>query len=102
MIKREVYSSNGILPEGTPEGLLNAGTMVDGKWEPGFICYGAPIGSDQYVLAMLDEKLAEVKEEVKKMCVILKDERQALWTVLRSSISKKLYYWLSLKYPSLL
>ena len=36
------------------------------------------------------------------MCVILKDERQALWTVLRSSISKKLDYWLSLMYPSLM
>ena len=32
---------------------------------------------------------------------MLEDEHQSLWTVLRSSISQKLDYWLTLVYPSL-
>ena len=37
--------------------------MVDGKWEPGFICLGVPIGSDVYVLAIMEENLIELNEE---------------------------------------
>ena len=69
--KTEVFSWGGTLPAGTPHGLVNAGTVVAGVWEPGTICQ------------------------------LLEGERQSLWTVLRSSISQKLDYWLTLVYPTL-
>ena len=39
--------------------------------------------------------------EVDTVCEVLQGEHQSLWTVLRSSISQKLDYWLTLVYPSL-
>ena len=47
--KTEVFSWGGALPAGTPQGLINAGTLVAGVWEPGMICYGVPVGTDNYV-----------------------------------------------------
>ena len=98
--KTEVYSRDGVLPAGTPEGLVRAGGMIAGQWEPGMICYGVPVGSDCYVEFMLDKKVTEVAQEVGTICEVLESERQALWTVLRSSISQRLDYWLALVYPS--
>ena len=65
------------------------------------ICYGIPVGTDVYVQHKLDEKVAEVAGEVSTVCEVLQEEHQSLWTVLRSSISQKLDYWLTLVYPSL-
>ena len=64
------------------------------------ICYGIPVGTDCYVQHMLDTKVAEVAKEVDAVSLVLQEERQAMWTVLRSSISQKLDYWLTLVYPS--
>ena len=63
--------------------------------------YGVPVGTDNYVTHMLNEKVNELTYEVETICQVLEGERQALWTVLRSSISQKLDYWLTLVYPSL-
>ena len=98
--KTEVFSWDGGLPAGTPDGLVRAGQTVAGQWEPGMICYGVPIGTDSYVQHMLSEKVSEVAREVETVCEVLQEEHQALWTVLRSSISQKLDYWLTLVYPS--
>ena len=98
--KTEVFSWDGTLPAGIPAGLVRAGQVVDGQWEPGMICYGIPVGTDGYVLSKLNEKVSEVAAEVETVTEVLQDHHQALWTVLRSSISQKLDYWLSLVYPS--
>ena len=98
--KTEVFTWDGILPAGTPPGLVRAGEDVEGHWEPGMICYGIPIGSDMYVKLKLDEKVAELEGDVQTVCEVLQDEHQSLWTILRSSISQKLDYWLTLVYPS--
>ena len=98
--KTEVFSWDGNLPAGTPDGLVRAGQEVAGQWEPGMICYGVPVGTDNYVEQKLEEKISEVGSEVETVCEVLEEEHQALWTVLRSSISQKLDYWLTLVYPS--
>ena len=98
--KTEVFSWDGSLPAGTPDGLVRAGQEVAGQWEPGMICYGVPVGTDNYVEQKLEEKISEVVSEVETVCEVLEEEHQALWTVLRSSISQKLDYWLTLVYPS--
>ena len=99
--KTEVLSWDGSLRAGTPPGLVRAGETVDGQWEPGKICYGIPVGTDVYVQHKLDEKVTQVATEVDTVCEVLQEEHQSLWTVLRSSISQKLDYWLTLVYPSL-
>ncbi len=94
------YITDASLPVGTPEGLVRAGTIVDGSWEPGIICYGVPIGTDPYVTHMLSCKLEEIEQQEEQIHKVLEDEKQALWSVLRSSLSHKLDYWLTLCYPS--
>ena len=54
--KTEVFSWSGILPEGCTDGLTRAGLEIDGIFEPGFLCYGVPVGTDKYVEYMLSEK----------------------------------------------
>ena len=44
--------------------------------------------------------MTELTKETETICEVLQDERQALWAVLRSSISQKSDYWLTLVYPS--
>ena len=95
-----MFSWSGDLPVEIPPGLIRAGAMVAGQWEPGMICYGVPVGSDSYVHQKLHEKVVEVEVEVEEISQVLEGERQALWSVLRSPISQKFDYWLSLVYPS--
>ena len=38
------------------EGFSRAGDVIDGNWEPGFMCVGAPIGTDAYCKARADER----------------------------------------------
>ena len=58
--KTEVFSWSGVLPPSTTAGLRRAGEEVDGVFEPGFVCYGVPTGSDNYVLHMMNKKVEEV------------------------------------------
>ena len=98
--KTEVLCMGKDLPPNTPEGLVRAGKTIDGEWEPGIICYGVPIGSDAYVSHMLSAKMDEIEQEADQILTVLEDEKQSLWSVLRSSLSHKLDYWLTLSYPS--
>ena len=100
LAKTEVYCSGQDLPPETPPGLVRAGCLVTGSFHPGMICYGVPIGSDEYVKHMLDVKVSELETQAHTMCELLGQEKQALWSVLRSSLSSKLDYWLTLCYPS--
>ena len=76
--------------------------MVEGVLEPGFLCVGVPVGSDRYVKHMLAKKIDQVEEEVQGAMLLLGEERQALWTILRSSTAHKLEYWLGTVHPSLM
>ena len=90
--KTEVFTWSGVLPLQTSPGLLSAGSVVRGQFEPGFLCYGVPIGTDQYVRNMLEIKVEEVARDVEKAVKVLELEKQALWTVLWASLAQKLDY----------
>ena len=98
--KCEVYTQSGDLPEDALPGFIKAGEEVDGVFLPGFMCVGAPLGSDEYVAHMMRQKVGELREEVEATVDLLAEEKQALWTCLRASLSHKLEYWLGLLYPS--
>ena len=98
--KSEVYTRNGVMPPEAPAGFVNAGLMED-QFYPGFLCYGVPVGSDDYVVKMLDHKLDELEKEVETIGSVLEESRQSMWAMLRSSFAQKLDYWLTLVYPSL-
>ena len=99
-IKTEVFTWSGTLPENTPSGLTIAGVDFDEGWHPGFLCYGVPVGTDDYVTIMLDKKVEELVESSKRTCSLLENERQGLWTILRSSLQYQFEYWAMLVHPT--
>ena len=98
--KTEVFYWDGNMSEYCTPGLTRAGVVIDGSFEPGYLCYGVPIGTDKYVEHMLEEKMIDVTKSAKNSIEVLGDERQSLWTVVRLSLSQQLDYWLQLCYPS--
>ena len=98
--KTEVFSWNGLLPLNCTPGLTRAGLDVNGTFEPGFLCYGVPVGTDKYVEHMFGEKMIDIAKVAKNTYDVLEEERQSLWTILRLSLSQQLDYWLQLCYPS--
>ena len=38
----------------TVKPFVNAGLIQEDQFHPGFLCYGVPVGSDDYVVKMLD------------------------------------------------
>ena len=97
--KTEVFAW-GQLPANTPPELKRAGAMVDGQFQPGFICYGIPVGSDAYVRHTLWDKAREVERDVTKVVDTLTEDNQALWVALHRSLAHKMDYHLALCYPS--
>ena len=73
---------------------------MDGNFQPGFLCYGVPVGTDLYVTHMLEQKVEELAAKAQQSCKVLGTERQALWTTLRQSLSQTLDYWMSLVHPT--
>ena len=61
--KTEVFAW-GELPPDTPPELKRAGMTVDGVFEPGFDCYGIPLGTNAFVRHTLQQKAAEVKRDM--------------------------------------
>ena len=89
-----------MLPPSTSLGFTLAGTVVNGNFDPRIICYVVPIGTDNYVKYMMNQKVDEVARRAENSCKVLGGEKQSLWTVLRLSMSQQLDYWLQLCYPS--
>ena len=98
--KTEVFTWEGPLPAGTPNGLTLAGEEVDGTFEHGFLMYGVPIGSDAYCADQLMKIAERIVSDGQKTAELLSGERQSLWSALRCSISQRFDYWLQLSYPS--
>ena len=98
--KSEVFTWDGHRPAGCLPGLTQAGTMVGDTFEAGMVVYGMPVGTDIYVKHMLMQKVDELTERAKKSCSVLGEERQALWTTLRASLSQTFDYWLMLVHPT--
>ena len=98
--KTQVFTWSGQLPLSTPPGYPRAGTMVDGEFLPGFLCYGIPVGTPGYVRHHLDVKVQGIGKEVQEIVKVLEEEGQAIWTIARASTAMKLDYHLSLCYPT--
>ena len=98
--KTEVFSWDGKLPEGAPEGIKIAGEQVGGVFQPGFLVYGQPVGSPEYVTRQLWAKAQEIIRDAKKTVEVLGGEKQALWAALKWSITQRFDYWCQLSYPS--
>ena len=98
--KTEVFSWDGVLPRDTPADMVLAGKEVEGEFMPGFMCYGVPVGSRGYVSQVLNEKVEQIAEQAEKAVKMLEGERQALWSVVKWSLSQRFEYWLQLSYPS--
>ena len=94
--KSKVFSWDGHLPPGSPEGFVLGGIDVEGQFAPGLLVYGVPVGSDLFVIKMLDNKVKEIEANAEKAIDLLSHDKQALWTVLRSSIQHQFDYWLML------
>ena len=43
-----------------------SGTVVEGQFQPGFLCYGIPIGTPAYVRHQLSLKVQQVAKEVSR------------------------------------
>ena len=75
--KTEVFAW-GELPEITPPELKRAGVMVDGQFEPGFVCYGIPVGTNAFVSQALWAKATEVERDVEENLFSLTRNRRDL------------------------
>ena len=53
MSKCEVLCWSGELPREAGQNMARAERELNGIWEPGFLVYGVPVGTDKYVEAML-------------------------------------------------
>ena len=90
--KSEVFTWDGVLPPQTPAGLKLAVEKIDGNYEPGFLIYGAPVGSDAYCAYQL-QKIAEgIVSDAQQTVELLAGERQSLWSALRCSIVHRFDY----------
>ena len=99
--KTEVFSWDGRLPEGCPEGITLAGEgLVGGVFQPGVLCYGQPVGSPEYVTSQLWMRARKIVADAKKTVEVLGGEKQAIWAALKWSISTRFDYWLQLSYPT--
>ena len=92
---------SGDLPPQAPPGIARADVQLGEEWHAGFMCYGIPVGSKEYVKHMLGSKVEDVKDEIQRVKSVLgTQDSQAMWTVFSSSIAQKLDWHLSLSYPS--
>ena len=99
-MKTVVYTPQGVLPEETPEGLKLAVEEINGTFEPGFLCYGVPVGADKYVKHVLQEKVEEIASCARKAADLLGSDKQSLWILLKQSLCQQFDYWLQNCYPS--
>ena len=99
--KSVVYTEGGQMPPGAMEGLSLAGETVDGVFESGLMVYGVPVGSRAYVMFKLREVAAVIVRDAKRTSEVLRQDRQALWTALRLSVTQRFGYLQQLVAPSL-
>ena len=98
--KSEVFSWDGVLPAGCPDGITLAGEEIEGTFQPGFLCYGVPVGTPEYATSQLFERARKIAKDANSTVELLGGERQALWASLKWSISQRFDYWCQLSYPT--
>ena len=99
--KTEWFAWSNQLPPHAPPELKCAGVLVDDEFQPGFMCYGIPLGAERYVKHQLQSKAEEIADDAVRTMEVLSGDRQALWSVLRLSILTRFEYFCQLSPPSL-
>ena len=56
--KTEVFSWDGVLPPQAPQDMKVAGAQVGEQWQPGFVCYGIPVGTPAYVKKICSRQIS--------------------------------------------
>ena len=97
--KTKCYHISGMLPPQTPPNNPPAGVLINGVFWPGFLCYGVAIGSKQFVDNFLGLKVQQLSGEMDRVVAVLKNDNQAAWTLLSTSLTQQLDYSLTLQYP---
>ena len=62
LAKSTFYSRAGGLPNGAWE-FRRAAEEVEGEFPWGFVCFGAPVGEDRYVVHKLQEVASRIADE---------------------------------------
>ena len=66
----------------------------------GFLCYGIPLGDDEYIQTVLQSKARTIADTIHKCVNLLGDGyKQDLWCLIRSSLQMKFSYWNQLCFP---
>lgn len=99
--KTKMYSLTADLLDYTPPGITLAGEEVGGVFERGVMVYGVPVGSPAYVTHKLRERAGTITADVRKIAVVLRPDRQALWSALRLSMNQRFGYLQQHVAPSL-
>ena len=99
VLKTKCYHISGGIPPQAPRNMASAGSLLNGVWFPGFLCYGVAIGSKGFVDHFLGSKIKQLSNEMDKVMEILKDDNQAAWVLLLTSLAHQLDYSLTLQYP---
>ena len=69
--KTEWFTWNGQLPDHVPAQLKLVGMQIDNEFYRGFICYGIPLGSDEFVRHQLQQKSQEIIDDSVRMVEVL-------------------------------
>ena len=101
MSKSRLFTWEGDLPPESPPSLTLAGEMVEGRFLRGFLCYGCPVGEDEYVRFKLKGVADRIVKDAAKTVEVLARDKQGLWAALRASVSQRFDYWCQLVRPSL-
>ena len=70
------------------------------EYHQGFMCYGIPLGSEEFVRQKLQQKSKEIMDDAVRMVDVLSGDRQALWEILHlSNMAGKLdeHLWTTLE-----
>ena len=62
-----VFSRDGVMPPGCPIGVELAGKIIEGKFEPGFDCYGVPMESPKYISSELRDISTDILSDTVKL-----------------------------------
>ena len=98
--KTKIFHTSGTKHLQAPASMPVAGEDVEGSWLPGFKCYGAYIGSNQYVKFKLGQKVEELISDIDTIIELLKEDSHAAWSMLSRILTQQFDYLQSLQYPS--
>ena len=99
--KTKMFSLTAALPDYAPPGITLGEELVSGVFERGVMVFGVPVGSPAYVTYKLRERAGIITADARRIAVVLRSDRQALWSALRLSMTQRFGYLQQHVAPSL-